>query len=45
MQVVGALAGALTAAGVGTAFVLLVAVLRGLLRRATDLETELAGVV
>ncbi|MET9147666.1 DUF2975 domain-containing protein [Streptomyces sp. NPDC057197] len=45
MQVVGALAGALTATGVGTAFVLLVAVLRGLLRRATDLETELAGVV
>ncbi|MFG3257771.1 DUF2975 domain-containing protein [Streptomyces sp. NPDC048172] len=45
MQVEGALAGAVACVGVGAAFAMLVLVLRGLLHKATELQTEMAEVV
>ncbi|WP_030896404.1 DUF2975 domain-containing protein [Streptomyces sp. NRRL F-5053] len=45
MDVVGALVAASGCAVVGAAFVMLTLVMRGLLRKATDLETEMAQVV
>ncbi|MFK8850620.1 hypothetical protein [Streptomyces sp. Ac-502] len=45
MDVVGALAAATVAVGVGAAFAMLVVVLRSLLRKATDLQSEMAEVV
>ncbi|MEV5599612.1 DUF2975 domain-containing protein [Streptomyces sp. NPDC052496] len=45
MDVIGALATAVVAVGVGAAFAMLVVVMRSLLRKATDLETEMAEVV
>ncbi|MEU0126290.1 DUF2975 domain-containing protein, partial [Streptomyces albidoflavus] len=45
MAVISALAAALASVGVGAVFVMLVVVMRGLLRKATDLETEIAEVV
>ncbi|BDM70362.1 hypothetical protein HEK616_38490 [Streptomyces nigrescens] len=45
MQVIGALGAALASVGVGAAFAMLVVVMRGLLRKATDLQTEMAEVV
>lgn len=45
MQVDSALAAAVASVGVGTAFAMLVVILRSLLRRAADLQTEIAGVV
>jgi|SRR5690606_1238182 len=45
MELIGALGAATAAVGVGTAFAMLVTVMRGLLRKATDLQTEMAEVV
>ncbi|WP_037860410.1 DUF2975 domain-containing protein [Streptomyces sp. NRRL S-340] len=45
MEVVSALFSAVTGAGAGGAFVMLVVVLRGLLRKATDLQSEIAEVI
>ncbi|MFF3273814.1 DUF2975 domain-containing protein [Streptomyces chrestomyceticus] len=45
MDVVGALAAATVAVGVGAAFAMLVVVMRSLLRKAADLQTEMAAVV
>ncbi|MFI1705962.1 DUF2975 domain-containing protein [Streptomyces griseoruber] len=45
MQIIGALGAAGLAVGVGAAFAMLVVVMRGLLRKATDLQTEIAEVV
>ncbi|MFI7504205.1 DUF2975 domain-containing protein [Streptomyces sp. NPDC049687] len=45
MQVIGALGAAMLAVGAGAAFAMLVVVMRGLLRKATDLQTEIAEVV
>ncbi|MFF3632005.1 DUF2975 domain-containing protein [Streptomyces sp. NPDC002164] len=45
MAVLGALFAAMASVGVGTAFVMLIVIMRGLLRKATDLETEIAEVV
>ncbi|GAB7029307.1 DUF2975 domain-containing protein [Streptomyces sp. NPDC021749] len=45
MRVIGALGAALASVGVGAAFAMLVVVLRSLLRKATDLQTEMAEVV
>ncbi|GGZ56495.1 DUF2975 domain-containing protein [Streptomyces bluensis] len=45
MGVIGALAGAVASVGVGVSFVMLVVIMRSLLRKATDLETEIAEVV
>ncbi|GAA2585908.1 MULTISPECIES: DUF2975 domain-containing protein [Streptomyces] len=45
MELIGALGAAVTCVGVGAAFTLLVVVMRGLLRKATRLRTEMAGVV
>ena len=45
MDVESALATAVAGVGTGAAFVMLVVVLRGLLRKATDLQSEMAGVV
>ncbi|MEU9499027.1 DUF2975 domain-containing protein [Streptomyces sp. NPDC048196] len=45
MAVLGALAAALAGVGVGAAFAMLVVILRGLLRKATDLRAEMAEVV
>ncbi|MET9296704.1 DUF2975 domain-containing protein [Streptomyces sp. NPDC003077] len=45
MDVVSALAAAIACVGVGSAFAMLVVIMRGLLRKATDLQTEMAGVV
>ena len=45
MDVEGALATAVAGVGTGAAFVMLVVVLRGLLRKATELQSEMAGVV
>lgn len=45
MEVIGALGAATVSVGIGVAFVLLVAVMRSLLRKATDLQTEIAEVV
>ncbi|MFH8347839.1 DUF2975 domain-containing protein [Streptomyces sp. NPDC018045] len=45
MDVVSALAAALVGVGVGAAFAMLVVIMRTLLRKATDLQTEMAEVV
>ncbi|MDT0322461.1 MULTISPECIES: DUF2975 domain-containing protein [unclassified Streptomyces] len=45
MNAISALLGATACVGVGAAFVMLVVVMRGLLRKATDLQTEMAEVV
>ncbi|MBQ0829062.1 DUF2975 domain-containing protein [Streptomyces tagetis] len=45
MEVLGALGAAIAGVGVGAGFVLLVLVMRGLLRKATDLQTEMARVI
>ncbi|MER6105703.1 DUF2975 domain-containing protein [Streptomyces sp. NPDC001832] len=45
MAVISTLAATLASVGVGAVFVMLVVVMRGLLRKATDLETEIAEVV
>ncbi|MGW3013100.1 DUF2975 domain-containing protein [Streptomyces sp. NPDC001219] len=45
MELLGALAAAMASVGVGAAFAMLVAVLRSLLHKATDLQTEIAEVV
>ncbi|MFJ3233934.1 DUF2975 domain-containing protein [Streptomyces sp. NPDC086787] len=45
MELIGALAAAAACAGAGAAFAMLVVVMRGLLRKATGLQTEMAGVV
>ncbi|WP_326807636.1 DUF2975 domain-containing protein [Streptomyces sp. NBC_01775] len=45
MEVIGALFTATACAGAGTYFALLVVIMRSLLRKATDLQTEMAEVV
>ncbi|MEV7866915.1 DUF2975 domain-containing protein [Streptomyces sp. NPDC088124] len=45
MQAIGALGAAVVCVGAGAAFAMLVVVMRGLLRKATDLQTEIAEVV
>jgi hypothetical protein len=45
MAMLGALGGAVVCAGAGAAFAMLVVILRGLLRKAADLEAEMAEVV
>ncbi|MFE3601941.1 DUF2975 domain-containing protein [Streptomyces sp. NPDC059142] len=45
MELIGALGAATVSTGAGMAFAMLVLVLRGLLRKATDLQTEIAEVV
>ncbi|MFJ6984732.1 MULTISPECIES: DUF2975 domain-containing protein [unclassified Streptomyces] len=45
MDVLGALGAATVSTGVGAAFAMLMVIMRGLLRKATDLETEIAQVV
>ncbi|MFD5751173.1 DUF2975 domain-containing protein [Streptomyces sp. NPDC127033] len=45
MQAIGALGAAAGCVGLGAAFAMLVVVMRGLLRKATDLQTEIAEVV
>ncbi|MEV5547541.1 hypothetical protein AB0L35_15660 [Streptomyces sp. NPDC052309] len=42
---IAGVAGALACTGVGAAFAMRVVVMRGLLRKATDLRTEMAAVV
>lgn len=45
MEVIGTCGTALTCVGLGSGFAMLVVVMRSLLRKATDLQTEIAGVV
>ncbi|GAA2628313.1 DUF2975 domain-containing protein [Streptomyces axinellae] len=45
MDTIGVMMGATTCVGVGTAFAMLVVVMRGLLRKSTELQTEMAEVV
>ncbi|WP_055557977.1 DUF2975 domain-containing protein [Streptomyces sp. NBRC 110028] len=45
MEVISTLIAATASAGVGAAFAMLVVIMRGLLRQATDLQTEIAEVV
>ncbi|WP_327702149.1 DUF2975 domain-containing protein [Streptomyces decoyicus] len=45
MELLGALAAAVASVGVGAAFAMLVVIMRSLLRKATDLETEIAEVI
>ncbi|WP_413806339.1 DUF2975 domain-containing protein [Streptomyces sp. OE57] len=45
MEVIGALGAAMVSVGVGAAFAMLMVIMRSLLRKATDLETEMAEVV
>ncbi|MEU9762346.1 DUF2975 domain-containing protein [Streptomyces sp. NPDC001834] len=45
MGAVSALAAAIVAVGVGASFAMLVVIMRGLLRKATDLQTEIAEVI
>jgi hypothetical protein len=45
MQLLGMWLASVTAAGVGACFAMLMVVMRGLLRKATDLEAEMAEVV
>jgi Protein of unknown function (DUF2975) len=45
MEVIGALGAAIASVGVGASFAMLVVILRGLLRKATALQTEIAEVV
>lgn len=45
MEVIGALGAAMVSVGVGAAFAMLMVIMRSLLRKATELETEMAEVV
>lgn len=45
MEVLGALMAAVACVGLGTSFAMLVLIMRSLLRKATDLQTEMATVV
>jgi hypothetical protein len=45
MDVLSAWGGAIICVGIGLAFAMLMAIMRGLLRKATDLQTEMAEVV
>lgn len=45
MEIIGASAAAMASVGVGAAFAMLMVIMRSLLRKATDLQTEMAGVV
>ncbi|MFE7424004.1 DUF2975 domain-containing protein [Streptomyces sp. NPDC057545] len=45
MGAISALAAAITGVGVGASFAMLVVIMRGLLRKATDLQTEIAEVI
>ncbi|MFJ8790058.1 DUF2975 domain-containing protein [Streptomyces sp. NPDC102462] len=45
MELIGALGAATACVGVGTAFAMLVVIMRSLLRKATDLQTEIAEVI
>lgn len=45
MELIGALGAAVACVGVGAAFAMLVVVMRSLLRKATRLRTEIAGVI
>ncbi|WP_414504058.1 DUF2975 domain-containing protein [Streptomyces sp. NEAU-L66] len=45
MEVLGALAAATASVGVGTSFVMLIVIMRSLLHKATELQTEIAEVV
>ncbi|MFJ3950886.1 DUF2975 domain-containing protein [Streptomyces libani] len=45
MEVLGALAAATASAGVGASFVMLIVIMRSLLHKATELQTEIAEVV
>jgi hypothetical protein len=45
MELLGALGGAVVCTAVGASFAMLVAIMRGLLRKATDLKAEMAEVV
>ncbi|MDQ0779586.1 hypothetical protein QF026_008052 [Streptomyces aurantiacus] len=45
MELIGALGAAMTTVGVGVAFAMLTVIMRSLLRKATDLQTEIAAVV
>ncbi|WP_148588352.1 DUF2975 domain-containing protein [Streptomyces sp. WAC01526] len=45
MEVLGALAAATTSVGVGASFVMLIVIMRSLLHKATELQTEIAEVV
>lgn len=45
MEVIGALAAAIASVGVGAAFAMLIVIMRNLLHKATELQTEIAEVV
>jgi hypothetical protein len=45
MELIGALGAAIATVGVGVAFAMLTVIMRSLLRKATDLQTEIAAVV
>ncbi|MER5358049.1 DUF2975 domain-containing protein [Streptomyces sp. NPDC002785] len=45
MEVLSALAASITSVAVGAAFAMLITIMRSLLRKATDLQTEIAAVV
>ncbi|MFF3484671.1 DUF2975 domain-containing protein [Streptomyces sp. NPDC002701] len=45
MELIGAFGAAMATVGVGVAFAMLTVIMRGLLRKATDLQTEIAAVV
>lgn len=45
MELLGVLGATVMSVAVGAAFAMLTVIMRGLLRKATDLETEIAGVV
>ncbi|MEU8786662.1 DUF2975 domain-containing protein [Streptomyces sp. NPDC048637] len=45
MEVIGALAAATASVGVGVSFAMLIVIMRSLLHKATDLQTEIAEVV
>ncbi|GFE19119.1 hypothetical protein Sgleb_71660 [Streptomyces glebosus] len=45
MEVIGALAAAIASVGVGAAFAMLIVIMRSLLHKATELQTEIAEVV
>ncbi|MCG0285534.1 DUF2975 domain-containing protein [Streptomyces sp. PSAA01] len=45
MEVIGALGGAVVAVGMGVSFAMIMVIMRSLLRKATDLQSEMAEVV
>ena len=45
MEITGALAAAITAAGIGASFAMLTVIMRSLLRKATALQAEMAEVI